>query len=607
MSLFCSPLEQSPQRRLAFIPAAALAVASCSDRELAPIPTSVPPTTSILAALPLAKIAPTPIATPPARVPGDASPQQPTPYLPPQCYTMTEDAQGRVHNPCFTCHVDSASPNYIRDGELQLSYALGPPARVNPWTNLFVDRRSEIAAISDEAILRYVRHDNYRGNAHRSGLAARLRNLPAEWDSDANRVWSAWIPDIAFDFDDHGFDRREDRGYTGWRAYAYFPVPGTFWPTNGSYGDAMIRLPQIFREDRAGNFDLVVYMTNLAITEAMIARRDIPIDPTDENRVGVDLDGDGRRGLARAVRYRWKPSVVDLTWAGRAGPQQAPGERHCLPGMFPVGTEFAHSVRYLDVVGGSRTGRVVMAARMKELRYMVKQRWVSPASASVLAWEEAREKEATPQKTRVLIGTSEHGLSNNAGWRMRGFIEDADGELRPQTLAELGYCIGCHSGVGATDDSVFSFGRKLSSDRFRRGWYHASQRGIERMPEPVRADGRGEYTLYLTQNGAGDEFRENQEVLAKFFDARGALRPDMASRLKRDISLLLLPSPGRALLLNKAYRVIVSAQSFTYGRDATATPVHSVHRELPAEPRPTGILRPIPDRRDDPRRRLTDR
>jgi hypothetical protein len=117
----------------------------------------------------------------------------------------------------------------------------------------------------------------------------------------------------------------------------------------------------------------------------------------------------------------------------------------------------------------------------------------------------------------------------------------------------------------------------------------------------VRADGRGEYATYLTENGAGDDFRENQEVLETFFDRSGALRPDMAARLKRDISQLLLPSPARALLLDKAYRAIVLAQSFTNGRDATVTPVRGAHRELPPTPQATGVRTRISDRREGPR------
>jgi hypothetical protein len=577
-----------PVLDLSAIVVVALGVSACADRPAAP------------AIAPDGSVAPANTGFHPvkrARLASDELPPLRTPYLPPQCYVKTEDAQGRVHNPCFTCHVDTPAPNYINDGDLQLSYALGTAALVNPWANLFVDRRGDIAAISDDAMLGYVRYDNYRGDAAHPGLAARLATLPDAWDSDGDGTWSGWMPDVAFAFDDHGFDHRADGRETGWRAYAYFPFPGAFWPTNGSFGDAVIRLPEPYRVDPAGHADREVYTANFAIAEAMITRRDVPIDPTDEDRVGVDLDGDGRHGVAREVRYRWKARVVDLTWAGRAGQQQARGELELVPGMFPVGTEIAHSVRYLDVAD-TVPRRVAMAARMKELRYMVKVAWVDPESARHEAAEEAILKEARPERTRVLSGTSEAGISNHAGWRLRGFIEDAGGELRPQTRAELGYCIGCHSGVGATDDSVFSFGRKLPGDRYRRGWYHASQRGVEGTPEPVRADGRGEYAMYLAQNGAGDDLRENQEVLAKFFDARGALRPDMAARLQRDISSLLLPSPARALLLDKAYRAIVLAQSFLHGRDATVTPARNVHRELPAAHLATGVRQRIADRRE---------
>jgi ATP-dependent Lon protease len=91
--------------------------------------------------------------------------------VPPQCYTKTQDASGKAHNPCFTCHVDTPPPNYIHDGELQLAYSFAPPAQQNRWTNLFVDRTAAVAAISDAQIMGYVQHDNY------PGLRARLAAL----------------------------------------------------------------------------------------------------------------------------------------------------------------------------------------------------------------------------------------------------------------------------------------------------------------------------------------------------------------------------------------------------------------------------------------------
>jgi hypothetical protein len=512
-----------------------------------------------------------------------------TPYIPAQCYAKTEGSAGRVHNPCFTCHADTLAPNYLKDGELQLGYAFGPPALKNPWTNAFIDRTRQVEAIADADIQAYVRQDNY------AGIAARLA-APGPLDVDGDGSWSGWVPDIAFRFDDGGFDRTADGGYTGWRAYGYYPVPGMFWPTNGSFGDAMIRLAPAFREDAAGRFDRSIYAANLAIVEALIARRDVAVDPTPEQAIGVDLDGDGVLRTARVVRYRWQPGGGGMHFAGRAGELQDRGEVHLAAGLFPEGTELAHSLRYLDV----QDGRVTMAARMKELRYMAKRSWLSYGRLESAAAEEAREKERKPMTVRPIIGNRERGIGNRSGWTMTGFIEDAAGELRPQELEELGFCIGCHSGVGATDDSVFSFGRKVASDGFQRGWYHGSQRGLEGLAEPRRGDGRGEYAFYLEQVGGGDDMRANPEVLARFFDERGAPKAGAVRAIATDVSVLLLPSPARALVLDKAYRVIVQEQSFTRGRDATVAPAEHVHRELPEEELATGVTAPVPDRRRRP-------
>ncbi len=517
-----------------------------------------------------------------------------TPYIPPQCYTKTKDADGRVHNPCFTCHVETAPPNYIGDEALQLAYSFGPPARVNPWTNLFVNRTAAVDAISDAEISTYVRRDNYHGSAGVPGLAARLEASASKWDRDGDGRWSGWLPDVAFELDDAGFDRTREGSYTGWRAYSYFPVPGGFWPTNGSFGDAMIRLPAAFREDAPGHFDRRVYAVNLAILEALIVRRDVAIDAVDERTLGQDLDGNGAMGEARLVKYRWKPGGGGMSWVGQAAALQAQGKVWLLPGLFPEGTEIAHSLRYLDV----EDGHVRPAARMKELRYMVKTRFMTYGELERQAIREATEKASSPRKRRLMLGSSERGIGNESGWRLQGFIEDAEGELRPQTLEEHAFCIGCHSGVGVTDDSVFSFGRKLTADAFQRGWFHPSQRGLAGVAEPTRADGRGEYTHYLEANGAGDELRANDEVQARFFEATGKVKPEMAARVKADVTALLIPSAERALRLDKAYRVIVREQSFAHGRDATVTPAVNVHRELPEdEELATGVEEAVLDRR----------
>ncbi|MDY7225400.1 hypothetical protein [Hyalangium rubrum] len=519
-----------------------------------------------------------------------------TPYIPPQCYTKTRGAQGRIHNPCFVCHQSSRAPNYIDDAALQLDFAFPAVARRNPWANLFVDRRKAIAAMPDAELLAYVRQSNYLAPDGAPALARTLQKVPKDWDLDGNGRWDGWSPDIAFRFDERGFDVRPDGSLTGWRAFAYYPFPGTFWPTNGSFGDVLIRLPEAFRQDENGQADVTVYTLNLAILEALVARRDVPIEPLEEKRFGVDLDGDGKLATAKQVRYLWKPPQLTMSWVGRARALQQQEAVHLAAGLFPEDTEFAHTVRYLDVV----EGKPRMAARLKELRYMVKKGWISYGAFMQAASREAREAEQTPDKTRALGGVFEQGVGNGAGWRLQGFIEDAQGQLRPQSREEHAFCLGCHSGVGATDDSVFSFGRKLPASEFQAGWFHWSQRGLEGVREPVRADGHGEYAYYLKHNGAGDELRANTEVLERFFNPDGALRPEAAQALREDISTLLLPSPERAIQLDKAYRLIVREQSFTRGRDAILAPADNVHRELPADgpEMETGVSDALPGPRE---------
>jgi len=501
-----------------------------------------------------------------------------TPYIPPQCYTKTREESGRTHNPCFVCHQGSRPPNYVDDAALQLDFAFPQVARRNPWTNLFVDRRQAVAAMPDEEILAYVRQSNYLDPEGSPILARTLQQVPKGWDMDHDGRWDGWIPDLAFSFDSRGFDRRPDGSLTGWRAFAYYPFPGTFWPTNGSFGDVLIRLPEPFRQDESGKPDPDVYALNLAIVEALVARRDVPIAPAQEAKLGVDLDGDGKLGTARLVKFIWAPPQRTMSWVGRARALQQQDELHLAAGLFPEGTEFAHTVRYLDVVDGKPR----MAARLKELRYMIKKGWRRYGELMQAAGREAFEAVQSPDKTRSIGGSSEQGIGNGAGWRLQGFIEDARGQLRPQTREEHAFCIGCHSGIGATDDSVFSFGRKLPASEFQAGWFHGSQRGLEGVREPVRADGRGEYAYYLEHNGAGDELRANTEVLERFFTPAGALRPEATQALRANISTLLLPSPVRALQLDKAYRLIVREQSFTRGREATVAPASNVHRELPS-------------------------
>ncbi len=504
-------------------------------------------------------------------------------YIPSMCWTKTEGANGTIHNPCFPCHTKSVEPNFIvNDQELQLSYAFPDYARTNRWTNLFKSRSNQVAAISDKEIISYIRTNNYLDSTKQIKLKSLLKNPPKGWDFNGNGTWDGYLPDAYFNFDTEGFDKTPDGSYTGWRAFAYMPFPGTFWPTNGSTDDVLIRLSNAFRNNVAGAFDLTVYKINLAIVEALIKRSDVPIQAVDEKKYGVDLDKNGTLGTATKIKYEWDPLKGKLmSYIGQAGQQQAAGTVHLAAGLFPEGTEFLHSVRYIDLTD---TNGIALAPRMKELRYAKKRSWFSYAQLQSLADKEVKEKHDYPDRLTVFVGDMEQGLSNDQGWVYQGFIEDSGGDLRPQTYEETVFCMGCHSGLGITTDGTFAFARKMGTGSFQDGWYHWSQKSLSNSIEPkVIIEGAGvypEFSFYLMYNRAGDELRENTEVYEKFFTPTGSIKNDMLKQLHDDVTLLLNPSPQRALLLNKAYRTIVAEQSFIYGRDATVTPVVNVHKTV---------------------------
>jgi hypothetical protein len=418
------------------------------------------------------------------------------PYIPVQCYAKTK-RDDRVSNSCATCHRASEAPNYTSDADVQLRMTLPAYATQNRWTNALHPPKP--VALDDASTLAYVRTNNYRG-----------------------------FEGCAFAPDAEGWDRDARGDLTGWRSFAYEPLPGMFWPTNGSFGDAYIRLPAPYRRDAA------TYALNLAIAESMITRKNVAIPATDERTYDVDLDGDGTRGVARVVKFSAQQRYL------------TDGKNLAIAGLYPVGTELIHSLRYLDVVDGiSRP-----AARMKEVRYMRKVRNVSYAEHELRATREGREKELEPNELRTIFGDGTR-VNTGTGWAMEGMIEAADGTLRRQTFEESAACIGCHSGIGATTDSTFTFARKT-------GWGPQALGKIDTKP-------------YFEAVGAGDDFAMNDELM-------------------RDPNALI-PSPARALALDRAYLAIVREQSYVKGRDVfLGTPAIEEHVTQDA---PTGIVEPL--------------
>lgn len=520
--------------------------------------------------------------------------------IPPQCYTKTRDVAGAVHDPCLACHTHSQPPNFVDDAELQRILDLPAAAAVNPWTNLLdppMDPGASGYSASsghldaDDELLEYVRRSNYLGA---DGTTLTLaRTIDGLADEDPGVGWRGFRPDAWFSFDDRGFDHRPDGAVTGWRALAYTPFPGTFFPTNGSMDDVLVRLDPALQEDESGRFDRTIYEVNLAIVEALVKRKAVPIDPVDENVLRVDLDLDGKLGRATRVAFDGdEAGHTRMHYVGRARLELEAGRLPIAPGLFPVATEFLHSVRYLDVGGA---GSVTLGARMKELRYAKKYRWLSYDALR------AETEHETLEQSRAVDGVRHHawhydrGIANGQGWLLQGFIEAADGELRPQTFEESEYCTGCHGGIGATTDSIFSLPRKLGAESPQGGWFHWTQYGLQGVPEPRTRDGDYEYTRYLQANAAGDEFRENDEVMDRFFEIRDgtlALRSAAVERLHGDVSTLLLPSAARAFDLDRAYHAIVETQSFTKGRDAVLAPTSNVYVRAPSG-LPTGIEQPL--------------
>jgi len=193
-------------------------------------------------------------------------------------------------------------------------------------------------------------------------------------------------------------------------------------------------------------------------------------------------------------------------------------------------------------------------------------------------------------------GNYEEGLDNDISWKYQGFIEDKNGILRPQTHEETIACMGCHSHLGATTDSTFSFARKLDGvDKGANnyGWNHWSQKGLAGLKEPqVNYKNFGqqyEYSFYLKNNHSGNEFRNNDEVQAKFFNSDATVKNEMLDKLHNDISVLLFPSKQRAIALNKGYKAMVEEQSFIYGRDANVKPMENVYEEALEPDRSTSI------------------
>lgn len=480
----------------------------------------------------------------------------PEAVIPPQCYTKTEG----TNNPCYVCHQSYSTkemrPNAMNDGLIQGEYIFSDVGVSNSWKNLFVDRTDMIKNISDEAIMAYVNEDNY------SALAQKMQD--PDWPANIPYIENLHLGAAAFD----EFGLAKDGSQ--WVAYNYKPFPSTFWPTNGSTGDAMIRLGDDYRQ-LAGQYSFDVYFANLALVEMAI--KDVPqltTPPIDERQINQDLNGDGQltvvTSIQRQTHYVGDASQYELATM-----------------LFPEDTELLHTVRYLGI---DENGETVIPTRMKEVRYMNKHMLRQRENLLSTYYSERKEKHF--EKLPRTIPAGKRGVANGYGWTINGLIEDRQGHLRPQQQEELAFCNGCHRSVGSTIDQTFSFARKVEGQN---GWGYLNLKSITDVPNV--GEEQGEFVTYLARVRGGDEFRQNQEMLTKWFNSDGSVDTEKVSQVS-NIHELITPSKQRALQLNKAYKTIVNEQSFLFGRDATlveaqnvlelvdesATPINAEYRYL---------------------------
>jgi len=472
-----------------------------------------------------------PLPSPPKPVAGN--PEAP---IPPQCYTRTAG----VANPCWTCHTTKNGHNLKGDWQLQEVYAFSEAGLENHWKTLFEDPRPGIAAISDREMLRYLREDNL-----------------SPWQ--ATRPAGAPAFDLKPGIDAEGFLRDG----SGWRALRYQPFPGTFWPTNGASDDIYLRLPERFRQDAAGRPSRAFYRLNLALLEAAMTQPDTvsdkalqrAVEPIDERLLGVDLDGNGQLGTATRI------VGLPARYAGAASAE--PVQRWSAP----LGSEYVHTVRYLDAEAPGW-----LSPRVKEFRYAIK--WANPdANGRAAAYKESEQEKLTGRLPYFAAG-QHGGLRNPLGWEYRGWIEDARGALRAQDYEETLSCMGCHGGIGITVDSSFGLARKVPGAA---GWAQQSLVGLKDIPQAGHAE--PEVLTYFRRVGGGDEFRGNAEILKRFFP-KGKLDEASVRRAATggdaDLQHLLLPSAERAMALNKAYWLLVRQQRYKEGRMPVLAPAHNV-------------------------------
>lgn len=536
--------------------------------------------------------------------------ENPYPQIPAQCYIETSLGK---QNACLYCHTNGLfnlglGNNNPQAGAVplvnfQLDYGYdpyslaGPTASKNYWENTLHPEKLAQAVteldIDPSAwdMAEYIRQDNWQ-----QAFDQRIGDTK-DWDSGYDQPFRL-LPGLNpanLPADSDGFIRTANQsetfftdsvgGNTGWRSVNFMPY-GIFTPMTGSVSGIYIRLPQAFMKNANGVYDLETYKANLNLVRDTIQNRLTDQSPT---------------------HYLGQANTVEVE-----------------VGSYPQGTEFAHPLHYVDAEADGTTSKFpgMRANRVKEVRYMYKDEDYNPLDANP--------GDGTGDQ---IYGNDAQGwVDNGAGWILSGYIENASGQLRPQTRQELTQCIGCHSGhhyvtkdpnftsgTGNTVDSTWAMPRQFNSDI---GWKEMDYLGMvieEGMTKSTVAEPQnrhlqmGEFASLLnytisanlygvmpesieteltdlirTENGYSNNWTAIQTDTPQNFEnsvtQRQTLLREYVSRgdyLNEDGTLksfLLYPSQSDALGNASRYRQVVVTQRYNYGKDVfTETPISYYH------------------------------
>ncbi|SNZ06378.1 hypothetical protein SAMN06265182_0656 [Persephonella hydrogeniphila] len=569
--------------------------------------------------------------------------KNPTAYIPLECYTDTGKLKtGEAFaNPCYVCHNGGNTPvDNAGDWQNQIDW-LRFPSNDNPWLNAVAPEKTfekllnngkrwtEFDVVSKTvkdnksgkttSIDDWIRQNNwekaylsgsYIGGSSPLGLGKYRLDVPPlyRWNG-TDFVRTGFVDSEGFIYTSETLHTNSTN--TWWRVYDWKHFPG-FFPTNGRLDSAMIRLPEKFRKEN-GSYSKEVYKINLSILECAVKQitQNCDVEPLDtaildRYRIQYQTLSDGVRFVVVPDKYIGDASDVDVWQIGKG---------FTKIGLYPVGTELGHPVYYIDPDWNTRASLGGKTGHLKEFRYMKKLNMQNLSSS------EGEEEESVAYKAY------DNGLMPNDPdtWLMGGWIEDSDGNLRPQTEEEMAFCMACHGAISGTVDNTFSFWRKLpksagwkdtdygfSRDVYDLKYWAEKINDIEdtdasfylgNIYGKYRPEDYGEYQFYFTLSNGIDHFRSNREGVCRIlgyeiYDVstdsckdsnNNSLDFSVASdyiKITSNINILtdstligylnsdgsikqslFLPSRERAYVLNGRYIQVVLSQQFVYGRD----------------------------------------